>query len=200
MNNNMHIVILEPSHIIYEGLLSIFNNSPFPSKVTRISGLGNINSPLLLNCQINVIIINPSYIQNNIREFRKLKKTYINLYWIGLVYNYYDNEILALFDKVISITDFPDAIYHNIEGITTSKTEVTSDLSEDQLSEREIDVLIQLVNGLSNKEIADKLSISVHTVISHRKNISLKTGIKSQSGLTIYAITKNIISIDSMLK
>lgn len=196
----MHIVILEPSHIIYEGLLSIFNNSPFPSKVTRISGLGNINSPLLLNCQINVIIINPSYIQNNIREFRKLKKTYINLYWIGLVYNYYDNEILALFDKVISITDFPDAIYHNIEGITTSKTEVTSDLSEDQLSEREIDVLIQLVNGLSNKEIADKLSISVHTVISHRKNISLKTGIKSQSGLTIYAITKNIISIDSMLK
>ena len=60
-----------------------------------------------------------------------------------------------------------------------------------------MDVLIHLVHGLSNKEIADKLNISIHTVVSHRKNIIQKTGIKSQAGLTIYAISKKIISIDS---
>ena len=65
------------------------------------------------------------------------------------------------------------------------------------LSEREIDVLKLLVAGNANKEIADKLNISTHTVISHRKNISQKTGIKSVSGLTIYAVVKNIITIDS---
>jgi DNA-binding CsgD family transcriptional regulator len=58
-------------------------------------------------------------------------------------------------------------------------------------------VLKLLVQGSSNKEIADKLNISIHTVVSHRKNIIQKTGIKSQAGLTIYAISNKIISLDS---
>jgi DNA-binding NarL/FixJ family response regulator len=73
----------------------------------------------------------------------------------------------------------------------------TDKSQQEDLSEREIEVLSQLVKGLSNKEIADKLNISVHTVISHRKNITEKTGIKSLSGLTIYAITRKIIPLDN---
>jgi DNA-binding NarL/FixJ family response regulator len=68
----------------------------------------------------------------------------------------------------------------------------------EQITERETDVLKLLVKGLSNKEIADKLNISIHTVISHRKNIIQKTGIKSQAGLTIYAISNKIVSLDSV--
>jgi len=56
------------------------------------------------------------------------------------------------------------------------------------------------VKGFSNKEVADNLNISIHTVISHRKNISQKTGIKSQSGLTIYAISNKIILIEDFAK
>jgi DNA-binding CsgD family transcriptional regulator len=56
-----------------------------------------------------------------------------------------------------------------------------------------------LVQGHSNKEIADKLSISIYTVITHRKNLSEKVGIKSLPGLTIYAISKNIIHVEKML-
>ena len=68
----------------------------------------------------------------------------------------------------------------------------------DALSERERDVLIQVVNGLSNKEIADKLFISIHTVMTHRKNISRKLNIHSTAGLTIYAIVNKLINIDSL--
>ena len=64
-----------------------------------------------------------------------------------------------------------------------------------ELSKREIDVLQLVAKGLANKEVADKLCISIHTVISHRKNISEKTGVKSASGLTMYAVLKNIIDI-----
>jgi len=64
------------------------------------------------------------------------------------------------------------------------------------LSERETDVLRLLAKGLSNKEIADKLNISVHTVNTHRKNIMDKTDIRSLAGLTVYAVTKDIISLD----
>ena len=66
----------------------------------------------------------------------------------------------------------------------------------EELSEREKDVLVQIVNGLSNKEIADVLCISTHTVISHRKNISRKLNIHSAAGLTIYAIVNNLVDIN----
>ena len=68
----------------------------------------------------------------------------------------------------------------------------------EELSEREKDVLIQVVNGLSNKEIADVLCISTHTVISHRKNIVRKLNIHSTAGLTIYAIVNKLVDINSL--
>ena len=61
------------------------------------------------------------------------------------------------------------------------------------LSDREKDVLVCLSKGLKNNEIADELNISVHTVITHRKNIVRKTGIKSVAALTVYAILNNLI-------
>lgn len=67
------------------------------------------------------------------------------------------------------------------------------------LSDREKDVLIEVVNGLSNKEIADKLCISVHTVISHRKNIVRKLNIRSAAGLTIFAIVNKLIDIEETI-
>ena len=66
------------------------------------------------------------------------------------------------------------------------------------LSERELDVLIQVVKGLSNKEIADVLCISTHTVITHRKNITRKLNIHSTAGLTIYAIVNKLINLDGL--
>ena len=61
------------------------------------------------------------------------------------------------------------------------------------MSDRERDVLVRVAKGLSNKEIADDLNISIHTVMSHRKNIAHKTGIKSVAGLTVYALLNNLL-------
>ena len=68
----------------------------------------------------------------------------------------------------------------------------------EELSDREQDVLIQVVRGLSNKEIADVLCISTHTVISHRKNIARKLNIHSTAGLTIYAIVNKLVDINTL--
>ena len=68
----------------------------------------------------------------------------------------------------------------------------------EELSDREKDVLVQVVRGLSNKEIADVLCISTHTVITHRKNIAHKLNIHSSAGLTLYAIVNKLIDINSM--
>ncbi len=67
-----------------------------------------------------------------------------------------------------------------------------------ELTVREIDVLQQIVRGITNKEVADKLNISLNTVLSHRKNITAKLGIKTVSGLTYYAIMNGLISADEI--
>jgi DNA-binding NarL/FixJ family response regulator len=66
------------------------------------------------------------------------------------------------------------------------------------LSSREIDVLKLVACGFLNKQIADKLYISMHTVISHRKNITRKLQIKTVAGLTIYALLNGLISSKSI--
>lgn len=68
----------------------------------------------------------------------------------------------------------------------------------DALSERERDVIISLVQGMSNKEIADHLCISVNTVITHRRNIARKLQIHSPAGLTIYAIVNGLVDISAV--
>jgi DNA-binding CsgD family transcriptional regulator len=66
------------------------------------------------------------------------------------------------------------------------------------LTQRERTIVRLVSMGLTNRQIADQLYLSTHTVITHRKNISNKLGIKSVSGLTVYAIVNNIITIEEV--
>ncbi len=66
------------------------------------------------------------------------------------------------------------------------------------LSPRETTIVRQVSMGLTNRQIAEKLFLSAHTVMTHRKNISSKLGIKSVSGLTVYAIVNNIITLEEV--
>ena len=70
--------------------------------------------------------------------------------------------------------------------------------NSEALSDRERDVIIGVVQGLQNKEIADSLCISVNTVITHRRNIARKLQIHSPAGLTIYAIVNGLVDISSV--
>jgi len=70
--------------------------------------------------------------------------------------------------------------------------------STDALSDRERDVIVGVVQGMQNKEIADHLCISVNTVITHRRNIARKLQIHSPAGLTIYAIVNGLVDISSV--
>ena len=78
--------------------------------------------------------------------------------------------------------------------LTAENTTLLPAEGSKELSSREIDVLQEIVRGSTNREIAEHLSISLNTVLSHRKNITAKLGIKTVSGLTFYAIMNGIIS------
>ncbi|MCR5181262.1 MAG: response regulator transcription factor [Bacteroidaceae bacterium] len=80
----------------------------------------------------------------------------------------------------------------------TQKNKMEETSNPDDLSEREKEVVRLVVQGLSNKEIADKMFISANTVMTHRRNIARKTQIHSSAGLTIYAIVNGLINLEDV--
>lgn len=111
-----------------------------------------------------------------------------------------EEQSTASEDDVFVITHYSGTqeIAEIIEEIERSQVSQKPKEESEHLSVREKEVLQQVALGLSNKEIAEVLHISIHTVISHRKNIVEKLGIKSISGLTMYAVMTKIIDPDTI--
>ena len=93
--------------------------------------------------------------------------------------------------KYLNTASAEQELFDHCARILESTSMRKSDRTD--LSAREMDVLREISTGITNKEIADKLCISVNTVITHRKNISAKLGIRSASGLSLYAMMNGII-------
>jgi len=94
------------------------------------------------------------------------------------------------FDDILGIDDHVEVLYQKINDYLSKVSAVKSD---NQLSGRETEILTMVAQGLNNKQIAGRLFISIHTVITHRKNITYKLGIKSIPGLTLYAALNNLV-------
>jgi len=195
VNNNIHIVIIEPSTIIYEGLCSILGYSDDHFSISRLDKMDDLPN-YTIRKTADVILINPAQVENNLKTYNTIRNGLFQTKWIGIIYAYFDQHLLSVFDETISIFDTPESIISLVHR-TADQSEDNEQSAQEKLTEREIEVLKLLTTGNSNKEIADQLNISTHTVISHRKNLSHKTGIKSVSGLTIYAVVNNIIALDN---
>lgn len=94
--------------------------------------------------------------------------------------------------KTLCINENESDIINNINVLLAGSHEKDNN-SPNALSQREIEVLRLIASGKINKEIATELNISINTVLSHRKNLTSKLGIKSISGLTFYAMMNGII-------
>lgn len=106
-------------------------------------------------------------------------------------------DILRQYDGSVSLYDDAASVVRKLHtALDSRQPESVSDGNE--LSAREKEILVCVAQGMLNKEIADKFSLSIYTVITHRKNITRKTGIKTVAGLTVYAILNNLIDINSV--
>ena len=189
-NKRYNLVIIEPSEIVIEGLKKIISSNP---KVDIIGEFNNINKAFerfpVLN--IDIIIINPvltAYQRKAIyKDFPQSAKL------VAILYNYIDKDSINNFDGVIDIYDSIEDINNKLINTLNDENKSHNSSDADELSEREKEILIAVSKGLTNKEIASQFNISIHTVISHRKNISKKTGIKSASGFGVYALLNNLI-------
>ena len=142
----------------------------------------------------DLVIISPDQWQkNDIKKIRSRYQDKIN--FVGIIYQYCDRDTLNQFNDTIYITDSEEIIISKLRN----QYRTNDDTGKHQdLTAREKDVLRLLLKGNSNKEVADRLMISTHTVIAHRKNIIDKTGIRSLSGLAVYALLNNITDIEQI--
>ena len=100
---------------------------------------------------------------------------------------------------MIRLTDSPAQISEAIDILLQNEQAVASaNLEAQMLTPREREIIICVVKGMTNKEIAGQLYLSTHTVITHRRNISKKLQIHSPSGLTIYAIMNKLVELEDI--
>ena len=187
------IVIAEPSQIVAAGLLKVFEELNQIHVVSVVDNLDDLNDKMIIH-NPDMLIVNPlmmGYTNNNL--IKQITQAYPETICIALVTTFIDKNFLRYFREVIELSDNKQKVANKIFNLINNNDESSSQNESVDLSNRETDVLICVAKGMTNKDISDMLNISVHTVITHRKNIVKKTGIKSVSGLTVYALLNNLV-------
>lgn len=192
---NTHVIIAELSQLTRSGIMAIMKQTGF-SFVFREVILAEKLIRHLQNDPKCLLIISNSFLNSCPPEVtRKIfsKSTQIQRVLIQdtvMKSGDYNN-----FHEILEPEDNEKVILRKLEKQVRGlvKPDPTANRHE-EISERERDVLQLVAIGMTNKEIAEKLYISSHTVITHRKNITSKLGIKTIAGLTVYAIIHKLIS------
>jgi len=191
---NIRILIIHKSAIIAEGLQRLLQNS----SLQLHDHLRMFNDPadITVHNGSNYIFITSSALFQTLYKIHLINFTEANYRFVECI-----AESTTLRDNLSSdaiyLDDSQNQIIEKVRNcINSFNPEKSNAISS--LTERETEVLKLVSLGNASKEIADKLNISTHTVITHRKNITEKLGIKSISGLTVYAILNKIIDTDEL--
>ena len=128
---------------------------------------------------------------SDLRNYPDLKK-------VLLISSLIDPKMVNHYDATINIYDSAEHIHSVIDSLMNYDEEETEVDNEEQLSQREKEIICEVVKGKTNKEIADHLSLSVFTILTHRRNIAKKLQIHSSTALAIYAIANKLVSISEV--
>ncbi len=191
------ILIAENSFLIRKGLRSTLHSLENAEIVQSIDNKDDV-CKIVNHIKPDILIINPELLPNDCQD---LKRNFTNGNKLSLILISDQENIKAELkaDGYINYLDGKNTILDLLQEILSEKNQNSlADKSSDAISAREKNILKHIALGLTNKEIADELFISIHTVVTHRKNITHKLGIKSVSGLTVYAILHKIISMDEV--
>lgn len=200
MKNNevIRIAIAETSVIIRGGLIAALKRLPnVKVQPIELLSIEALHDCVRTQCP-DMLIVNPAFGDyfdiGKFREETSGKKIRV----IALVTSFVDASLLSKYDESISIFDDLERLSKKISGLLNVPSEEEDLENQDALSQREKEIVICVVKGMTNKEIAEKLFLSIHTVITHRRNISKKLQIHSAAGLTIYAIVNKLVTLNDV--
>ena len=199
MNNNpsLKIVVAETSVIIRSGLAAVLKRLPnLNAQPVEIATPESLTHYLRLHTP-DIVIANPTF--GGWFDLHTIKAAHpkTGIKYMALVSTVIDPNALRAYDGHFSICDDTDTIAAQISHLLHTDEE-EADSGQDLLSQREKEIITCVVKGMTNKAIADKLFLSVHTIITHRRNIARKLQIHSPAGLTIYAIVNKLVALEDI--
>lgn len=199
MNNSpkkgRKVALIEPSAVIAAGLKTLLTDTGCEFDIC-----GTFEDPA--HFFERAPLLNPDLILVDPAVFDFQKRAAVHSYFenqpqaalVAIVYGFIEPETLKQYHGSIHIYDDGRKIIRKLRQALDDHAQETETAADSyELTDRESEILISVAKGMTNKEIADTHHISVHTVISHRKNITRKTGIKTVSGLTVYALLNNLL-------
>ncbi len=188
------IFIIQNEDIIREGLAAILKRNPL-NEVVILDSADQLMKHVKERSEKRVVFCPDDCFRHSaieeINKNRKIKLVFVSVRDNGFIDKNSGISTISIETGSREILEIVNSHFDDGEG-------VKKELTGEELTKREKEILRFVASGFSNKQIADKLYISIHTVITHRKNITEKTGIKSVSGLTVYAILKGIIDTENI--
>lgn len=182
------IAIITPDTLSAVGLRELIKET-FPDSIVRTFPDFGIFADDTPDMYTWYFVSSQTYVLYNAFFLPRKEKTVILMHGIGGTTLPESNHILNIFLPEIRLKA-------ELNRFFSGHTPLPIPEEDKSLSVREIEVLVLISKGHINKEIADKLNISLTTVITHRKNITEKLGIKSVSGLTMYAVMNGYVEAD----
>lgn len=196
MGTRVKILVIEPSSIIRCGIVTLLQRATLQSvtiaeseEIPTLAGRRDLEIPDLL-------IVNPSYLGVFSPSQLRIDVGNEELKLLALQSTSIDPTTLSNYDDVISIYDSVNTIKSKVLKLIQDSNESSN--AKRELSQREKEIIVCVVKGMTNKQIADTLFLSAHTVIAHRRNIAGKLQIHSPSGLTIYAIVNKLVNLEDI--
>ena len=192
------VLLIVPSKIVARGIEAVLSELGEFRVEGILTDLSHASQTRLRNIDADVIVLDPvvfdfvsrSSVRSHISE-------YSDAAVVGLQTIPMDDEQKKQYDALIGLNDDPVLIVRKLRESLDSRQD-NPETEEYDLSAREKEILVCVARGMLNKEIADACNLSIHTVITHRKNITRKTGIKTVAGLTVYALLNNLIDSSSI--
>ncbi len=197
MNSSLltyRFVVADNSFIVRSGLVSILRHIPgLAATAFDVKTQESLRNYVAMH-HPDVVIVNPVF--DGLFDVKAFKAEFKqeDMRVVAISSAVIDQNVLSGYDEHFLLYDSPDDVYDKIKKVLLAEKQESSSTTE-SLSNREREIIVCVVKGMTNKEIAEKLCLSIHTVITHRRNISNKLQIRSAAGLTIYAIVNKLVDI-----
>lgn len=189
---NTKVMIVSPSQIIGEGIGAAIDRLPDFSVAATVEDMRTFEERAVVVAPDAVVVDSTLLVAVPHMQIYSAFPALQNRTMLCLASCARPEGIVRQFDGIIGLYDDDERIARALRtALESGGTEPHRESND--ISDREREILVLVAGGMTNKEIADRLNISIHTVIAHRKNISRKTGIKSVAGLTVYAMMNNLI-------
>lgn len=196
-SNILKIIIFDKSFLIRQALAALTESLVRSELIDEYHDISRFKISVE-TCKPHIVFVNNELLDGFPEDSMQEIKQECKFILIGITYN---NKLAGhkTVDEYLHINDDKESlsriINRQINHIFPKKEKKVNDKL---ISEREKDIITLVAKGMTNKEIAAQLYISIHTVITHRKNISRKLGINSVSGITVYAILNKLIEMKDL--